>query len=173
MGEDLLTCNVLKNKDVTKLRASLVWLLPFCTVILVFGSDISVLRVFPLTFIFSYITLDQISFWLHFFPSDLDVDHLSGWGSVQLFSWHVLEKGSLLMNVWTYTENIHDLKSLQFMWRAEEENIVHKASDIKKTKKQLSLHGSSLIISNDHITTSFIPAYTHISPRGTFSPLHF
>lgn len=78
MGEDFLTCNVLKNKDVTKLRASLVWLLSFCTVILVFGSDISVLRVFPLTFIFSYITLDQISFWLHFFPSDLDVDHLSG-----------------------------------------------------------------------------------------------
>lgn len=42
-----------------------------------FGSDISVLS-FPFDFIFSYITLDQISFWLHFFPSDLDVDHLSG-----------------------------------------------------------------------------------------------
>lgn len=166
MGEDLLTCNVLKNKDVTKLRViivlhsyTVVWLWYFCT------------QSFPFDFIFSYITLDQISFWLHFFPSDLDVDHLSGWGSVQLFSWHVLEKGSLLMNVWTNTENMHDLKSLQFMWRAEEENIVHKASDI--LKKQLSLHESSLIISNDHITTSFIPAFTHISPRGTFSPLHF
>lgn len=48
MGEHLLTCNVLKNKDVTKLRASLVWLLSFYTVILVFGSDISVLREFSL-----------------------------------------------------------------------------------------------------------------------------
>lgn len=34
------------------------------------------------------------------------------------------------MNVCTNTENMHDLKSLQFMWRAKEENIVHKASDI-------------------------------------------
>lgn len=125
MGEDLLTCNVLKNKPSNQVKgyyrsAQLYW----CLALIFLYSE------FSFDFIFSYITLDQISFWLHFFPSDLDVDHLSGWGSVQLFSWHVLEKGSLLMNVWTNTENMHDLKSLQFMWRAEEENIVHKASDI-------------------------------------------